>query len=379
MKLLAITIRVVACCAVGMGTAAAAETGVTDSEIKLGMVNVQAGPAAALGIGMRAGAEAVFNSVNAKGGINGRKISLVIADDGYEPDKAVDETLKMIEQQKVFALFGSVGTPTTNAVVPILKEMDVPLVGAFTGSMVLRQPVTRQIFNIRASYNDEAEALVAQFLARGAKSIGVFYQDDGFGLAVLSGTEKAMQKRGLSVVAKSTFPRNTLAVKSGLAAMLEAKPDAIIMVGPYAPVAAFIKEARAANLKSQLATVSFVGTDSLVAQVGKDGDGVIISQVVPLPQDTDSAVTRSCKELLAQSGAELGFVNLEGCISAKVLVYGLEHAGKALTRDGLVAALENMQNVDLGGLSVTLSGTSHQALNQVFLTQVRDGHIAKLQ
>ncbi|HYA75744.1 MAG TPA: ABC transporter substrate-binding protein [Burkholderiaceae bacterium] len=379
MKGLAITVGIAAGLALGPGAAARAETGVTDTEIKVGMVNVQEGPAAALGKAMRAGAEAVFNAVNAKGGVNGRKITLLVADDSYEPDKSVDETLKMIEQQQVFALFGSVGTPTTNAVVPILKEMDVPLVGPFTGSMALRQPVTRQIFNIRASYNDEAEALVAQFLAHGAKSIGVFYQDDGFGLAVLSGTEKAMQKRGLSVAAKSTFPRNTLAVKSGLATMLEAKPDAIIMVGPYAPIAAFIKEARAANLKSQLATVSFVGTDSLVAQVGKDGDGVIISQVVPFPEDADSAVTRSCKELLGQSGTELGFVNLEGCISAKVFVYGLEHAGRALTRTNLIGALEGMQSVDLGGVTVTLSGASHQALNQVFLTQVRDGHIAKLQ
>jgi len=379
MKVLAIALGIAATLAFGLSTAALAETGISDTEIRVGMVNVQAGPAAALGKGMRAGAEAVFNSVNAKGGVNGRKITLLVADDSYEPDKAIDETLKMIEQQQVFALFGSVGTPTTNAIVPILKEMDVPLVGPFTGSMALRQPVTRQIFNIRASYNDEAEALVAQFIAHGAKSIGVFYQDDAFGLAVLSGTEKAMQKRGLSVAVKSTFPRNTLAVKSGLAAMLEAKPDAIIMVGPYAPIAAFIKEARAANLKSQLATVSFVGTDNLVEQVGKDGDGVIISQVVPLPQDADSAVTRSCKELLAQTGTELGFVNLEGCISAKVFVYGLEHAGRDLTRAGLVGALEGMQGVDLGGLAVTLSGTSHQALNQVFLTQVRDGHIAKLQ
>lgn len=379
MKRLLLALATATCLAFGLGNAALAETGVSDSEIRVGMVNVQAGPAAALGRDMRAGAEAVFRAVNATGGINGRKISLIVADDSYEPDKAIDETLRMIEQQQVFALFGSVGTPTTNAVLPILKEMDVPLVGAFTGSMALRQPVTRQIFNIRASYNDEAEALVAQFIARGAKSIGVFYQDDGFGLAVLSGTEKAMQKRGLSVTAKSTFPRNTLAVKAGVAAMLQAKPDAIVLVGPYAPVSAFIKEAHAAHLRSQLATVSFVGTDSLLAQVGKDGDGLIISQVVPLPQDTNLPVTRSCNELLAKSGTRLGFVNLEGCISAKVLVYGLQHAGRALTRAGLIEALEGMQAVDLGGLSVTLSGTSHQALNQVFLTQVRDGRITKLQ
>ncbi len=279
---------------------ALAAEGVSAAEIKIGMVNVQSGPAAGLGQGMKAGAEAVFKAVNAKGGVNGRKINLVVGDDGYEPDKAVDETLKMIEQQKVFSLFGYVGTPTANAVLPIVKEMDVPLVGAFTGAMSLRQPVTKQVFNVRASYDDEAEALVAHFVAKGAKTVAVFYQDDGFGQAVLSGTEKALKKRSLQVAAKGTFQRNTVAIKTGLAAMLDAKPDAVVMVGPYTPLAVFIKEARAAGLKSQLATVSFVGTGNLVAQVGKDGDGVVISQVVPFPEDNDLPITKECRELVAR-------------------------------------------------------------------------------
>ncbi len=358
---------------------ALAADGVSASEIKIGMVNVQSGPAAGLGQGMKSGAEAVFKAVNAKGGVNGRKINLVIGDDGYEPDKAVDETLKMIEGQKVFSLFGYVGTPTANAVLPIVKEMDVPLVGAFTGAMSLRQPVTRQVFNVRASYDDEAEALVAHFIAKGAKTVAVFYQDDGFGLAVLSGTEKALKKRGQQVLAKGTFQRNTVAIKSGLAAMLEAKPDAVVMVGPYTPLAAFIKEARAAGLKSQLATVSFVGTDNLVAQVGKDGDGVVISQVVPFPEDNDLPVTKECRELLAASGGgNLGFVNFEGCITAKVLVAALERSGAAPERAGFVDSLAAMQGVDLGGLKVNFSADNHQASNEVFLTQIRDGKIAKL-
>ena len=132
-----------------------------------------------LGKGMREGAEAVFKSVNGAGGVHGRQIRLVVGDDGYEPERAIDETLKMIEQQKVFSLFGYVGTPTANAVLPIVKEMNVPLVGAFTGAMSLRQPLTEQVFNVRASYDDEAETLVAHFLAKGAKSVAVFYQDDG--------------------------------------------------------------------------------------------------------------------------------------------------------------------------------------------------------
>ena len=356
-----------------------AEEGVTDTEVRIGMVNAQSGPASGLGKGMRAGAEAVIKAVNAKGGVHGRKITLLVGDDGYEPEKAVDETLKMIEQQKVFSLFGYVGTPTGNAVLPIVKELDVPLVGLFTGAMSLRQPVTRQVFNVRASYDDEAEALVAHFLAKGAKTVGVFYQDDGFGQAVLSGTDKALKRRSMAIAARGTFARNTLAVKTGLAAMLEAKPDAVVMVGPYAPLAAFIKEARAAGLKSQLATVSFVGTDNLVAQVGKEGDGVLISQVVPFPQDDDLAITRACRAALKDAGGEaLGFVNFEGCVSARVLVAALDRAGKDLTRKSLVDALQGMQNTDLDGFAVQFSADNHQASNKVFMTQIRDGKVVKM-
>ena len=356
-----------------------AADGLTATEVKLGMVNVQSGPAAGLGKGMRSGAEAWFKTVNAKGGVHGRQINMVVGDDGYEPERAIDETLKMIEQQKVFSLFGFVGTPTANAVLPIVKEMDVPLVGAFTGAMSLRQPVTKQVFNVRASYDDEAETLVAHFLSKGAKTVAVFYQDDGFGTAVLSGTEKALKKRSMVVSAKGTFQRNTLAIKTGLAAMLEAKPDAVVMVGPYAPLAAFIKEARIAGLKSQLATVSFVGTDNLVKEVGKDGDGVLISQVVPFPEDNDLPIQRECRAALAANGGEtLGFVNFEGCITAKVMVAALERAGKEPGRDQLVAALRGMKGVDMGGLLVGFNEGNHQALSDVFLTQIQNGKITKI-
>lgn len=364
---------------VAMATGAHATDGLTATEVKIGMVNVQTGPAAGLGKGMRYGAEALFKAVNGKGGVHGRKINMVVGDDGYEPDKAIDETLKMIEQQKVFSLFGYVGTPTANAVLPIVKEMDVPLVGAFTGAMSLRQPVTQQVFNVRASYDDEAETLVAHFIAKGAKSVAVFYQDDGFGSAVLSGTDKALKKRNMAIAAKGTFQRNTLAIKTGLAAMLDAKPDAVVMVGTYAPLAAFIREARAAGLKSQLATVSFVGTDNLVSEVGKDGDGVFISQVVPFPDDNDLPIQRECREAVAAHGSEkLGFVNFEGCITAKVMVAALERAGKEPGRSELVSALQGMQGLDIGGLKLSFAASNHQALSDVFLTQIQNGKITKI-
>jgi ABC-type branched-subunit amino acid transport system substrate-binding protein len=195
---------------------------------------------------------------------------------------------------------------------------------------------------------------------------------------VLSGTEKALKKRGMTVAVKGTFARNTLAIKTGLAALIEAKPDAVVMVGPYAPIAAFIKEARANGLKSMLGTVSFVGTDNLVGEVGKDGEGVYVSQVVPFPQNVDVAATRTCRDLLGAAGATLGFVNFEGCLTARLLVDALQIAGKSLTRAALIDALEGMKGHDLGGLTVMLAPDRHQALDKVFLTQIRDGKITQV-
>ena len=362
-----------------LASAAAAGELASHGEVRIGMVNALSGPASGLGKGMLEGAQAVFKEVNANGGVHGRKISLVVADDGYEPDNTVEQTLKMVQEQKVFSLFGYVGTPTTNAVLPLIAELDVPLVGVLSGAMSLRWPVKRLVFNVRASYEDETEALVGHLLQHGAKSVAVMYQYDGFGLAVLAGTQKALAKRGSSVVATGTYQRNTVAIKSGLAAMVEAQPDAIVMVGTYAPVAAFIKAARAAGLKSQLATVSFVSTDDLVPLVGQDGNGVLISQVVPFPEDAGSAVARECSAVLAKhANAKLGFVNFEGCISARLMVAALERAGKNPTRQGLIDALDGMSALDLGGITVSLSRENHQAMSQVFLTQIRDGRIAKI-
>lgn len=362
-----------------LSMAAHAESGVTDDTIRLGMVNAQSGPASGLGKGMLAGAKAVFDDVNLKGGIHGRKIELLVADDGYEPDQAIDQTLAMIEGEQVFALFGYVGTPTANAVLPIVKEMQVPLVGLFTGAMSLRSPVIREVFNVRASYDDEAEAMVAHFLAQGAKTVGVFYQDDGFGKAVLSGTDKALAKRNMKIHATGTFTRNTMAVKKGLADLIRAQPDAIVMVGTYQPLAEFIREARANGLNSQLATVSFVGTENLLGALNGAGDGVVISQVVPSPDLKNIAAVNECRDLVKKHASqELGFVNLEGCLTAKVMLAGLQSAGRELSREGLISALEAMKGVDLGQMKVAFSAQNHQAFDQVYLTQIANGRVAPI-
>ena len=356
--------------------AAFAEDGVSDTEVTIGMVNAQSGPARALGQGMREGAQAVFLDVNDRGGIHGRRIRLVVGDDGYEPDETMSETLKMAQQHHVFALFGFVGTPTTNAALPIVREMGLPLVGAFTGAMAFREPVNPLVYNIRPSYDDETEALVAQLFAGGARRISVVHQYDAFGFAVLAGTEKALQRRGLAVTSTGSFQRNRRNIQSAVKTMVDSAPDAVVMAGPYQPLGAFVTAARSAGLASQLATVSFVGSEDLLQIVGKRGSGLLISQVLPNPAESDLAIARECRDLLQKHAqAQISFINFEGCVSARVLVMALESAGKALTRDGLRAALDAMNDANVGGLPMSLSPTNHQAMSKVYLTQISGGRI----
>ncbi|MBN3818549.1 ABC transporter substrate-binding protein [Paraburkholderia sp. Se-20369] len=376
------TLTLIACLvAITCGNACfAAEPGVTDGAIRLGMVNAQTGDAGGLGRELRIGAQAVFDDANAHGGVHGRKIELVVADDRYEPDRTIDATLEMIEQRHVFALFGYVGTPTTTAVLPIIQDAGIPLVGAFTGAMALRKPVVPEVFNVRASYADETRALVERFIAHdGARRFAVFYQDDGSGLAVLAGTRLALQRHGLDIVATGTFRRGTTAVDTGLASVLGGRPDVVIMIGPYTPIAAFIRAARREGLKARLATVSFVGTDNLLNLMGADADGTLISQVVPPPQSSRDVI-RDCTRLIEGHfpGERAGVVNIEGCIDAKIMLLGLERAGPSLTRAALMQALESIRQVDLGGLVADMGADHHQALQAVFLTEISHGQATPL-
>ncbi len=353
--------------------------GLTATAIHIGMVNAQTGPSAGLGQSMRKGVEAVFAEVNQRGGVHGRQLLLDVADDAYEPPQTITETLRLAQENPVFAFIGFVGTPTTNAVLPIIQDMALPVIGVVSGAQTLRNPLTREVFNVRASYQQETEALVAKLFENGAKSIGVVYQFDGFGVSVLAGTSQALNKRGAGVLATGSFQRNTTAIRTALAAMLESQPDAIVFAGTYEPAAAFIQAARAAGLKSQFATVSFVGITNLLALAADASEGLLVSQVVPFPYEDTLAVTRECRRLLTlHQHSTLTFVELEGCISARVLVGALESAGPTPTRPALIAALEHMQDVDLGGVRIAFGPEKHQAMDTVYLTQVRNGTIVKL-
>ncbi len=353
-----------------------AAEGLTDSQILIGQCAAISGPAAGLGTGMQLGLKACIEAVNTKGGVQGRTLKLITVDDAYDPDKCVDGTLKLLEESKVFCLAGYVGTPTGKAVVPLVTEKKTPLVGLFTGAMAFRTPVSHYIFNLRASYNDETELLVERLVADlGAKRIAVLYQNDAFGQSGLDGVNKALTKRQMPLAAKGSFERNTVAVKSGLALVMAGNPEAVIMVGPYKPIATFVKEARAAGLSVPLATISFVGTESLITELGDAATGLIISQVVPSPDDASIAVVKEYQAALKAVAADAKptYVSLEGYLSGKVLVQGLDAAGKTPTREGLVEALEGLKQVDLGGMSITFAKDNHQAQSQVHLTKVAGG------
>jgi ABC-type branched-subunit amino acid transport system substrate-binding protein len=353
-----------------------AEDGVSETQILVGQCAALKGSIASLGTSMKEGIEACFAACNAAGGVHGRTLKLISVDDSYDPDKTVDGTLKLIDDEKVFSLIGYVGTPTSKVALPIVEEKKVPLVGLFTGAMLLRQPVSHYVVNIRASYDDETEALVEHLAGeRHIQRIGVFYQDDSFGRAGMAGVRKALEKRHLQIVGEGKYARNTLAVKSGLSSLMNSRPDAIIIVAPYQPAAAFIKAAADINFAPAFATISFVGTESLIRELGPLAENVIISQVVPSPECPDLPVASDFREALNkyQPGAEPTFAALEGYISARIYVHALQQAGRDLTREGVIQALEKMTSEEIGGLHVSFGPDDHQALNQVFLTTVSHG------
>jgi len=342
--------------------------GVTDSQVLLGQSVALTGPAQQLGLDMQQGARLYFDAVNSRGGVHGRKIVLKTLDDGYEATRAADNTKKLINDERVFALFGYVGTPTSNAALPIFTEAKVPFVGAFTGAESLRAPFNRNIFNVRASYFDETEAIVQHLTAMSVNNIAIFYQNDGYGQAGLAGMERAMKKRNMELSAKATVERNTVDVAKAVETMKKANPQAVVMISAYKSCAAFIKEMKKVGANPTFWNVSFVGSKALAKELAVDGRGVQISQVVPFPWDMTVPVVKEYRALLEQTKGEPGFGTLEGYIAAKVTVEGLKRAGKNLNRETFTKAMESMNPHDVGGFKVSFSPESHNASRFVDLT-----------
>ncbi|MFK7858946.1 MAG: ABC transporter substrate-binding protein [Granulosicoccus sp.] len=357
--------------------AMSASDGVFDDKIVVGQSAAFSGPADALGLGMRVGLEAAFAEANNAGGIHGRKVELVSYDDGYEPEKAITNTKKLIENDKVFALIGAVGTPTSKASQPIAKTANVPFIGPFTGAGFLRDPDNKHVVNVRGTYDQETEDWIKHLTEDlDAKKIAILYQDDSFGRVGLAGVQKALDKRGMTLAAEGTFKRNSVAVKSALLKIRKAKPDAVVMVGSYKPIAAFVKLARKVRMKSQFVTISFVGSKALAQELGEIGEGVVVTQVVPFYKDESLPVIDSYLKALANidKSDDAGFVSLEGYIVGRVFVDSLKTLGKDVSREAFIKAFQDSLVLDMGGVKLSYGPGDNQGMDRTYLSVLqKDG------
>ncbi len=362
------------------GTVGAAEVGVSDSNITIGMSAPLSGPNGAYGQDMKTVITAYFEQINKSGGVNGRKLDLVALDDGYETDRTVANTKKLIEESKAFALLQYYGSsPTTQAMNDVFGPAKVPLIGTISGAGTIRQspkdnPNNKYMFNIRASYADETEAIVNQLVGLGLKSIAVFYQNDGFGKSGLDGATAALKKHNLTPAAVGTVERNSLDVDAAVKAIAKGNPQAVIMVTLYKPTAAFVREMRKAGQNPQFMTLSPVGAEQLVKELDKDARGIGISQVMPYPFNDTTPVVREYQRIMqAAKNTTYTYYGIEAYVTAKVMVEAIRRSGKDLTRDKLVQTLEGMSNADMGGYRVTFTPNERSGSKFVDLTVIGSG------
>jgi ABC-type branched-subunit amino acid transport system substrate-binding protein len=346
-----------------------------DTPLVLGQSAPFTGPAAQLGIQFHQGAKLFLDQYNAQPGR--RQVVIKNLDDGYEPDRCAANTQKLIEED-VFALFGYIGTPTSLAAMPLAVKDKVPFIAPFTGAMSLREPFQKNVFHLRASYNDETALIVKQLTHLHLKKIAVFYQNDAYGKAGLDGVTLALSQQDLKPLALATVERNSVDVAAAVKTIVAAKPDAVVQVGAYKACAAFIRQARKAGYGGTFFNVSFVGTQALADELGKEGAGVMVTQVVPSPYNPANALTREFSDAVKKVGASASanFSSMEGYLAAKVLTEGLRRATGKVTRDSLIAGLESIDRQQFGGFEVSFSAKNHVASKFVELSMITaDGRV----
>ncbi|MCJ7618272.1 MAG: ABC transporter substrate-binding protein [Desulfobacterales bacterium] len=357
--------------------------GVNPNEIVIGASLALGGHASFLGTQYLHGAMCLINHTNSEGGIHMRNIRLIAYDDEYDPPRCVANTKRLIDNDKVFCLFCYVGTPTSLKIIDIVEETKTPLLGIFSGADKLRFPFRHYIFNVRSSYYHETNAVVRYFIEKkGLSRIAVFYQYDDYGFDGLKGTQIALQKYNLSPVTTGSFERGTLEIKEALDKIQSSKAEAVVMIGTYSPCAKFIKEARARGYNPLFHNVSFVGADKLVQELGDAGEGVLITQVVPPPTERIllPATDQYCRLLTKYYPQDKpNFVSFEGFINAKILIEALRRAGRDISRESFIRALESIREHYVGiGASINFGPLDHQGMDDVYLTQVKNGQLQLL-
>ena len=346
--------------------------GVYDDRVVFGQSAAFTGPAQELGVNMRLGIEAAFLEANQRGGVHGRELELVYLDDAYEPEAAVTNTMKLIEDEGVFALIGEVGTPTSRSATPIAAAENVPFIAPFTGAEFLRDAEWQNIVNLRASYYQETEEMVARLTEdMSITRIGVMYQDDSYGRAGYRGVRMALERRDMELASIGLYPRNTTAVKAALLDLNLGAPEAVIMIGAYEPVAALIEWARHTGIDPIFLTVSFVGSNALATELGRDGKGVYVTQVVPFPTDDSLQIVSSYLNALDAFDpyADPGFVSFEGYLAGRLAIEGLEMCGPDVDRSCFLDILNNPNEIEIDGFTLRF-GDDNQGSDKVFLTVI---------
>ncbi len=346
------------------------DQGVFDDRVLFGQSAAFSGPAQDLGNEMRLGIQAAFHEANEAGVVHGRRLELESLDDGYESDAAFSNTQQLLYERKVFALIGAVGTPTSRSAFLSANSAGAPFLAPFTGAEFLRDPELDNILNLRASYYQETEEMVERLTEDlGFTRIAVFYQNDSFGQAGLAGTIQALQRRGLEPVGSGYYERNTGATTAAVFHIVEADPEAVIMVGAYAPVAKTIQAVRE-QIDPVFMAISFVGSKALAEELGPDGAGIYVTQVVPSPDDASIAVAARYQAALAAYDPEAtpSFVSLEGYLAGRLAIAGVDGCGPDLTRDCFLNAIRNKQSVGIDGFQLVYGPGDNQGSDAVFIT-----------
>jgi ABC-type branched-subunit amino acid transport system substrate-binding protein len=354
----------------------ATEAGVTDTEVLIGQPSPLTGPLADLAPDILNATKAYFDGVNEKGGVHGRKLRMLVIDDGYVVDNTVKVVKHMLDKEPVFALMNMTGTSNVAAVLPLLEKANppLPLIAPFTGADLMRLPPINHVFNIRASYGDETEKIVQHLTTLGTKRIAVLWSNNGFGKDGLAGVEKALEKRGMKVYANAPIEQNASDTDKAVAALHDSRPEVVVMITAGAPTVSFIKAYNKVRKGMQFYTLSVMGNQATLRALGPDGVGVVVTTVVPFPWDVTHPLAREYRAAMQKSGfTNLSFLGFESYINAKVLVEGLRLAGKDLTRRKFVDAMANLKRLDMGGFSVGFGKELRQGSRYVGLTIVSPG------
>jgi ABC-type branched-subunit amino acid transport system substrate-binding protein len=347
-------------------------SGVTATSVVIGQSAPLSGPNAELGNDIRNGALAYFRKVNDSGGVHGRKIGLTTLDDGNQVPRAEANTKKLVEEQGVFALFGYASATLSRPALPIVEKHGVPFLAPFTGADPMRV-FNKFVYNVRASYADELEKIVEHYTTFGIKRFSIVYYDDAVGKENLAAVERALKKRNLTLVSPGAFKdRSKPDIDGALKDVMKGNPEVVILTTLYKATSDFIKAAQKAGFAAQMVSNSFPGASPLGHELGRQGAGVSIAQVVPPPNKRSLPVVKEYQEAIQKQlgKKEYSFTSLESFIAAKVVVEALRRAGPKLTRENFMQALDNMKAYDTGGYTVNFSPTDHNGSSYSELTVI---------